>query len=164
MESHDDPDSLAHRLPWRWTLLVLLGSCLLCGSWFYLMGHCTPSGSDALQALDALPETRLLPPQSTTIARESSDGSCAIESPYHVSIRMTVESELTPVHIRAFYVRAMKEQGWKHSWSDADEIHWYNDERVLAVYFLTAAPERPSGPIAPMQTLYFLDGAEWKRP
>jgi hypothetical protein len=164
MESHDDPDSLTHRSPWRWMLLVLLGCCLVGGSWFYLTDRCTPSGSAALQVLDALPETRLLPSQSATIARESSDGSCAIESPYHVHLRMTVESELTAVNIRAFYIRTMKGQGWKHSWSAADEIHWYKDQRVLAVYFLAVVPERPSGPTAPMRTLYFLDSAEWKRP
>jgi hypothetical protein len=184
MDLHNDPDVLAqdpihnhqvYEIPrtahrsrwwwgWYWIPVVLLGSCLVGGSWFYLADRCTPSGAADLQALDALPETRLLPPQSASIARERSDGSCALESPYYVHIRMTVESELTAVNIRAFYIRAMKAQGWSYSWSAADEIHWYKGERVLAVYFLTVAPARPAGPMSPVRTRYFLDSAEWKRP
>lgn len=160
-----DPRPMQSRNRWWWFVLLLVVGCLFYGGMRFRSHseRCIDGGPAALQRLEAVPETWLIPPDAQIGDRTVRDESCAMNTYYRVAIRLDATTTLPPDALIAFYTQTLQRQGW---WREgiSDTYRWYKDRYEIELVMRDDPASSRQRQSQPPQTHYQLRIAEPKGP
>lgn len=160
-----NPRPMQPRARWWWFVVLIVVGCLFYGGMRLRSRgeRCIDGGPAALQRLETVPETWLVPPDAQIGDRAARDESCAMNTYYRVAIRLDVTTTLPSDVLIAFYVQTLQQDGWRRE-HVSDTYRWYKDRYEIELLMRDDPMSSGQGQSQPPQTHYQLRIAEPKGP